>query len=217
MDDILRQVEPEVKQKIKKNQGQVKLSPEYRRTLRAQFLHLRIVLKKFQVHELDPDRLAKYTELAAEVRKIQPDNNQRAADFLRRASELILKTVANSRWRLAQLRESTGQLNRQVTSRQFSPEYVKMVRVLHHFEQDLKEASEVYAQHPQEATELNLLRLMSQVPLLQERVKREAILQLASIEKSRESQTSPPTEPAPAEPAPPSQPESATASHPSPQ
>lgn len=214
MDDILRQVEPEVKQKIKKNQGQVKLSPEYRRTLRAQFLHLRIVLKKFQVHELDPDRLAKYTELAAEVRKIQPDNNQRAADFLRRASELILKTVANSRWRLAQLRESTGQLNRQVTSRQFSPEYVKMVRVLHHFEQDLKEASEVYAQHPQEATELNLLRLMSQVPLLQERVKREAILQLASIEKS---QMSPPTAPAPAEPAPPSQPESATTSRPSPQ
>jgi hypothetical protein len=208
MDAILRQVEPEVKQKIKKNRGQIKLSPEYRRTLKAQFLHLNGVLKKFKVHELDPDRLKTYDLLLAEIRKVQPDDQTRAASFLRRSSELILLTVANSRWRLAQLRESTGQLNRQVTSRQFSPEYVKMVRVLHHFEQDLKEASDVYAQHPQDATELNLLRLMSQVPLLQERVKREAILQLASIEKSQMSR---PECPAPAEPAPPSQPESATA------
>lgn len=214
MDDILRQVEPEVKQKIKKNRGQVKLSPEYRRTLKAQFLHLRTVLKKFQAHELDPDRLKRYDELSVEVRKIQPDNNQRAADFMRQASELILKTVANSRWRLAQTRESVNQLNRQVTTRAFSPEYVRMVRVLQRFEKDLKEASEVYAQHPQEATESNLLRLMGQVPLLQERIKREAILQLASIEKS---QMSPPECPAPAAPAPPGPPESATESRPPPQ
>lgn len=104
MEDILRQVEPETTKRIKKNRGQVKLSPEYRRTLKAQFLHLRVVLQKFKLHELDPQRLETYGVLLAEAKQIQPDNNTRAADFLRRASELILKTVANSRWRLAQVR-----------------------------------------------------------------------------------------------------------------
>lgn len=183
MDAILRQVEPEVKQRTQKNQGRVKLSPEYRRALKAQLLNLRVVLQKFQVHELDPERLKTYDVLLAEAKKVNPEH---AADFLRRASELILKTVANSRWRLAKLREYTSQLNKQVTSRIFVPEYVKMVRVLQNFEQDLKEASEVYAQHPQDATEANLLRLMGQVPLLHQDVKLQALLQLQAVEKERE-------------------------------
>ena len=69
MDAILRQVEPEVKQKVKKNRGQVKLSPEYRRALKAQFLHLNVVLKKFKVHEPDPVRLKTYDLLLTEFRK----------------------------------------------------------------------------------------------------------------------------------------------------
>lgn len=182
MDAILRQVEPEVKQRTQKNQGRVKLSPEYRRALKAQLLNLRVVLQKFQQHELDPERLKTYDVLLAEAKKVNPEH---AADFLRRASELILKTVANSRWRLAKLREYTSQLNKQVTSRIFVPEYVKMVRVLQNFEQDLKEASEVYAQHPQDATEANLLRLMGQVPLLHQDVKLQALLQLQAVEKER--------------------------------
>lgn len=182
MDAILRQVEPEVKQRTQKNQGRVKLSPEYRRALKAQLLNLRVVLQKFQQHELDPERLKTYDVLLTEAKKVSPE---RAADFLRRASELILKTVANSRWRLAKLREYTGQLNKQVTSRIFVPEYVKMVRVLQNFEQDLKEASEVYAQHPQDATEANLLRLMGQVPLLHQDVKLQALLQLQAVEKEQ--------------------------------
>ena len=185
MDAILRQVEPEVKQRTQKNQGRVKLSPEYRRALKAQLLNLRVVLQKFQVHELDPERLKTYDVLLAEAKKVSPE---RAADFLRRASELILKTVANSQWRLAKLREYTSQLNKQVTSRIFVPEYVKMVRVLQNFEQDLKEASEVYAQHPQDATEANLLRLMGQVPLLHQDVKLQALLQLQAVEKEREKE-----------------------------
>lgn len=60
-----------------------------------------------------------------------------------------------------------------------------MVRVLQHFEQDLKEASEVYAQHPQDATETNLLRLMGQVPLLHQDVKLQALLQLKAVEEER--------------------------------
>lgn len=185
MDAILRQVEPEVKQRTQKNQGRVKLSPEYRRILKVQLLNLRVVLQKFQQHELDPERLKTYDVLLTEAKKVSPE---RAADFLRRASELILKTVANSRWRLAKLREYTSQLNKQVTSRIFVPEYVKMVRVLQNFEQDLKEASEVYAQHPQDATEANLLRLMGQVPLLHQDVKLQALLQLQAVEKEREKE-----------------------------
>lgn len=61
-----------------------------------------------------------------------------------------------------------------------------MVRVLQHFEQDLKEASEVYAQHPQDATETNLLRLMGQVPLLHQDVKLQALLQLKAVEEEEE-------------------------------
>lgn len=191
MDAILRQVEPEVKQRTQKNQGRVKLSPEYRRILKVQLLNLRVVLQKFQQHELDPERLKTYGVLLAEAKKVNPEH---AADFLRRASELILKTVANSRWRLAKLREYTSQLNKQVTSRIFVPEYVKMVRVLQNFEQDLKEASEVYAQHPQDATEANLLRLMGQVPLLHQDVKLQALLQLQAVEKEREEKEKKETE-----------------------
>lgn len=73
-----------------------------------------------------------------------------------------------------------------MTSRIFLPGYVRMVRVLQHFEQDLKEASEVYAQHPQDATETNLLRLMGQVPLLHQDVKLQALLQLKAVEEEEE-------------------------------
>lgn len=106
MEDILRQVEPQAKERTRKNRGQVKLSPEYRRALKAQFLHLRTVLQKFQVHELDPERLKTYGVLLTEAKQVQPDKYHHAADFLRRGSELILKTVANSRWRLAQVKLS---------------------------------------------------------------------------------------------------------------
>lgn len=58
--------------------------------------------------------------------------------------------------------------------------------MLQHFEQDLKEASEVYAQHPQDATETNLLRLMGQVPLLHQDVKLQALLQLKAVEEEEE-------------------------------
>lgn len=102
----MRQVEPQAKERTRKNRGQVKLSPEYRRALKAQFLHLRTVLLKFQVHELDPERLKTYGVLLTEAKTVKPDDNARAANFLRRGSELILKTVANSRWRLAQVRLS---------------------------------------------------------------------------------------------------------------
>lgn len=88
------------------------------------------------------------------------------------------------------MKEHTSQLNKQVTSRLFLPGYVKMVRVLQNFEQDLKEASEVYAQHPQDATETNLLRLMGLVPLLHQDVKLQALLQIQAIEKEKDK---PPT------------------------
>lgn len=143
------------------------LTVEQRKIFRAKFDDMRRILALFMSAEEDKDRRQRYTKLLTRAKTLQPTHEADAGEFFREANQLVSLTIANCKWRLAQMQEGCGKLNLKLKGSDILEDYLRMCKLVRQFSVDFQDKVDKYVATPNEFTEKILLDYMRKVGPLQ--------------------------------------------------
>jgi len=169
------------------------LTVEQRKIFRAKFDDMRRILALFMSVEEDKDRRQRYTKLLTRAKTLQPTNETDAGEFFREANQLVSLTIANCKWRLAQMMQGCDKLNLKLKikkSEDIVDDYLRMCKLVRQFTVDFQDKVDKYVATPTEFTEKILLDYMRKVGPLQTSLNEAAHRQIGRL-----TSLPPPSEP----------------------